>query len=58
MGRETFRPGGKILTDIAENNFPEVNHKDIVYKHENESVQNLIGNLPLNELGQASSCNE
>ena len=34
-----------ILTDIAENRSFELRPKDIVSKHLNESVQNLIGNL-------------
>ena len=45
MGRETLRTGGKILTDIAGNWSPDLCPKDIVSKHVNESVQNLIGNL-------------
>jgi len=43
--REPLRAGGKILTDIAENNSPELSPKDIVPKHVTESVQNLIGSL-------------
>ena len=45
MGRETLRTRGKILTDIAENKSPELSPKDIVSKHYNDTVQNLIGNL-------------
>ena len=45
MVRETLRTGGKILTDITENNSPEVNPKDFVSKHVNKFVQNLISNL-------------
>jgi hypothetical protein len=45
VGRETFRTGGKILTDIAEIKSTELSPKDILSKHVTESVQNLIGNL-------------
>jgi hypothetical protein len=45
VGRETLRTGGKILTDIALNKSLELSPKDIVSKHVNESVQNLIGIL-------------
>ena len=45
VGRETLRTGVKILTDIAENKSPELSPNEIVSKHVNESVQNLIGNL-------------
>ena len=45
VGRDTLRTGGKNLTEIAENKSSEVNPKDIVSKHVNESVQNLISNL-------------
>ena len=45
MGRETLRTRCKILTDIAENNSPEVSPKYIVSKHVSEIVQNLIRKL-------------
>jgi len=45
VSREALHKGVKILTDIAENKSPELNPKDILSKHETESVQNLIVNL-------------
>jgi hypothetical protein len=47
LGREKLSTGGTILTDIAENNTPEVSPKNIVSIHVTESVQNVIGNLNL-----------
>jgi hypothetical protein len=45
VGREALRTGGKILTDIAENQSPNVSTRHIVSKHVNESTQNLIRKL-------------
>ena len=45
LGRESFRTGGKILSDIAENRSPEVSAGDIVSRHVTESTQNLISKL-------------
>jgi hypothetical protein len=45
VGRETFRTGGKILADMAENTSPDVSTKDIESKHVSESAKNLIVKL-------------
>ena len=46
LGRETFRTGGDILSDIAEAKPTTSLHaKDIVSKRINESRQNLINKL-------------
>lgn len=45
VGREALRTGGKILTDIAENQSPDVSTRHIVSKHVTESAQNLISKL-------------
>jgi hypothetical protein len=45
VGRETLRTGGKILTDIAKNNSPDISARDIVSKHVTESTQTLIRKL-------------
>ena len=46
LGRETFRTGGDILSDIAEAKPTTSLHaKDIVSKRINESRQNLINTL-------------
>jgi hypothetical protein len=42
LGRETIRPGGKILTEIAENQSPDVSTQDIISKNLSESAQNLF----------------
>ena len=43
--RETFRTGGKILTDISGNRSHELSPKYIMSKYVTLSVQNLIDNL-------------
>ena len=43
FGRETFRTGGDILTDIARST--EEDPRDIVSRRLNETAQNLIGKL-------------
>jgi hypothetical protein len=45
IGKETLRTGGKILTDIVENQSPDVSTHDIITKNLSESTQNLIGKL-------------
>jgi hypothetical protein len=45
IGKETLRTGGKILTDIVENQSPDVTTRDIISKNLSESTQNLIGKL-------------
>jgi hypothetical protein len=45
IGKETLRTGGKILTDIVENQSPDVSTHDIISKNLSESTQNLISNL-------------
>ena len=46
MGRETWRTGGKILTDIAERSPTDtMTAGDILAKHVNESAQNFISKL-------------
>jgi hypothetical protein len=40
-----MRTGGKILTDIAENQSPDITTHDIISKNVSESAQNLIGSL-------------
>jgi hypothetical protein len=43
VGRETLLTGGKILTDIAKNNSPDISARDIVSKHVTESTQTCYG---------------
>jgi hypothetical protein len=45
LGRETLRTGGKILKDIAENEFSDFTTHDIISKNLSESTQNLIGRI-------------
>jgi hypothetical protein len=45
VSRETLRTSGKILSDIAEINSPEVSAGDIVSKLVTESAQNLMSKL-------------
>jgi hypothetical protein len=54
VGRETFRTGGKIQTDIVGNKSSELSPKDIVSKHVTGSVHNLIDNLLGGGLKRAS----
>jgi len=44
LGREAFRTGGKIITDIADNP-AQIGVRDILSKHVSESTQNIIKNL-------------
>ena len=42
VGRETLRTGGKILSDLADNNSSEVKPCHIIAKHVSDSSHNLI----------------